>query len=1098
MSDSHASASSLAAHALGAGRADSQIDDDIAATQRSILEELHTISEEALSGNSDHFHHLLDNLGELHSQSSVIKMQHEQAHSTSNLAEISQILKGQVMSQDGEGLTTVASPSGSNVATLLSTKPVVDEVIASQQAITEVPIATSVRSKIASVAANQTTWKQGDDDAETNSNVEAAAIASELLSLQSNLPVVTPHSESLSASRHPLATSSELVEMVPNQADGSFELDHADLFDGIEADAFDDIELSPPVRRHIPLPSLDRSVSVMQSQPPASPTRLRDHNHPDSLEGTTSDPYAEDAAEYAPTPQLPPGSQMTSFLDPCFAGFKTGHNKQVKLSDKALQRARRLMLELDESTDLLPPPQASQSSSQRLAAGAGMLSQVSQHHVNGGDTQARVPMQEIVPSQSNDSANGGGRQPSCAVNKVSEPQAVTLVPAAPATQLAPARKIEPHPFATPNPSGNGLLPSSHTLASPMRTPAAASGSRFTTPQPSKRISLGMMPRGELGGSSTGKKRSLPRFVTPFKGGKRPRAEDSPDPASPLRIPNVAITSNIAASPLQTRVYPSSSKAHTKVSQGPAVFRMKSDVARNKLAAIGRPEHYSSLQMVARGVPDEVLIILNDASQAARYAFELPDRGLLMQQQALEELHAKGCSNADMAWVQNHWTLILWKLAAMVRLEPSSASERWSWNELIRQLLYRYEREVHMAQRSCLKRIQERDSSAARPMVLVVSKILEEDTEVQAPSGEVSMRKSTILELSDGWYRIQAQIDPVLTNACNRGRLRIGHKLAITGATLDAQGEGKEVLSAYHMSSLVLAANSVSLARWDAKLGFAPSPFCASLRSLTSEGGLISLMDVVITRVYPLAYVDVDKSNQNAERGEQEEAEEREAWLKRRESAMQELELKWEAENRRLYDLVEALSDLAGESFLPSIPDDPTGRLESLANQVFDQLRAERNPASAVREKVVVAGHISLVPWLHSFAKNAVLAEDGMGGGSRLGAELDRICPPRKVRDFRIVKFRDARLPPPPPPASFSAAAQQASVNGSATKKKNPYARTVQLTVRDAARLGDELREGRRFLVTNLVPMSKSAWRKPDDEAEVYLTTRRDTKWRPVG
>ncbi len=54
------------------------------------------------------------------------------------------------------------------------------------------------------------------------------------------------------------------------------------------------------------------------------------------------------------------------------------------------------------------------------------------------------------------------------------------------------------------------------------------------------------------------------------------------------------------------------------------------------------------------------------------------------------------------------------------------------------------------------------------------------------------------------------------------------------------------------------------------------------------------------------------------------------------------------------------------------------------------------------------------------------------------------------------------------------------------KKKNPYARTVQLTVWDAATsLGDELQEGKRFLVTNLVPSSKSAWRKPDDEAEVF-------------
>uniref|UniRef100_V5GGE5 BRCA2 OB1 domain-containing protein n=2 Tax=Kalmanozyma brasiliensis (strain GHG001) TaxID=1365824 RepID=V5GGE5_KALBG len=500
-----------------------------------------------------------------------------------------------------------------------------------------------------------------------------------------------------------------------------------------------------------------------------------------------------------------------------------------------------------------------------------------------------------------------------------------------------------------------------------------------------------------------------------------------------------------------------------------------------------------MQMIAKGVPDEIVVILNDASKAAQYAFESSDGTLLTQHVALEELLARGCSAAKLPWVQNHWTLILWKLAALVRLEPSSAPERWSWDELIRQLLYRYEREVHLAQRSCLKRIQEHDSSAARPMVLLVSKIFEEETEVQDRSGAIVPRKSTILELSDGWYRIQAQIDATLTCACQRGRLRIGQKLAVTGATLDAVGDGNEVLAAYHMTSLILAANSVSLARWDAKLGFSATPFCASLRSLTPGGGLVSLMDVVLTRVHPLAYMDADRANFNpsAARGEQEEEEAREAWVKKREDAVQQLQLQAESDNGRLYDLVEALSDLLGDSFLPSVPDDPTGHLMAVANQLFDQLRAQPNPASAVNQLVVAAGHTSLVPWLHNLAKGAILAGEGMGG-SRLSEDLDKLCPPRKVREFRVVKFRDARLPPPPP-----AAAQQSNGNGAGPKKKNPYAREVLLTVYDAGKLGDELREGRRFLVTNLMPSERSAWRKADEAADISLCTRRDTKWRPL-
>lgn len=60
--------------------------------------------------------------------------------------------------------------------------------------------------------------------------------------------------------------------------------------------------------------------------------------------------------------------------------------------------------------------------------------------------------------------------------------------------------------------------------------------------------------------------------------------------------------------------------------------------------------------------------------------------------ALEELKRRGCSLATKSWVDNHWSLILWKLAGMVLLNPDQEKDpekrRWCWSELIRQLLYR--------------------------------------------------------------------------------------------------------------------------------------------------------------------------------------------------------------------------------------------------------------------------------------------------------------------------------------------------------------------------------------------------------------------------
>jgi len=61
-------------------------------------------------------------------------------------------------------------------------------------------------------------------------------------------------------------------------------------------------------------------------------------------------------------------------------------------------------------------------------------------------------------------------------------------------------------------------------------------------------------------------------------------------------------------------------------------------------------------------------------------------------EALKELIDRGCTLATKPWVDNHWSLILWKLAGMVNLDPTKEAnvdeKRWCWVEVIRQLLYR--------------------------------------------------------------------------------------------------------------------------------------------------------------------------------------------------------------------------------------------------------------------------------------------------------------------------------------------------------------------------------------------------------------------------
>jgi len=72
--------------------------------------------------------------------------------------------------------------------------------------------------------------------------------------------------------------------------------------------------------------------------------------------------------------------------------------------------------------------------------------------------------------------------------------------------------------------------------------------------------------------------------------------------------------------------------------------------------------------------------------AVHYSF-YSSSGPLGPTAAFEELQNAGCTLATEDWVHNHWGLILWKQAGMLCLDPSEAW-RWSWEETIKQLLYR--------------------------------------------------------------------------------------------------------------------------------------------------------------------------------------------------------------------------------------------------------------------------------------------------------------------------------------------------------------------------------------------------------------------------
>ena len=79
------------------------------------------------------------------------------------------------------------------------------------------------------------------------------------------------------------------------------------------------------------------------------------------------------------------------------------------------------------------------------------------------------------------------------------------------------------------------------------------------------------------------------------------------------------------------------------------------------------------------------------------------------------------------------------------------------------------------------------------MVVCVCGIQRFATPAEADNEEE--KSEIMLEVTDGWYRINAQIDAALKRAVESGRIAIGRKLAICGAKVSASTVGKMLITA---------------------------------------------------------------------------------------------------------------------------------------------------------------------------------------------------------------------------------------------------------------------------------------------------------------
>ncbi|KAJ3590252.1 hypothetical protein NHX12_008206 [Muraenolepis orangiensis] len=242
----------------------------------------------------------------------------------------------------------------------------------------------------------------------------------------------------------------------------------------------------------------------------------------------------------------------------------------------------------------------------------------------------------------------------------------------------------------------------------------------------------------------------------------------------------------------------------------------------------------------------------------RGGVQLADRGWLVPRDdgtvGKEEFYRALCDSPGVdlkllspEWAYNHYRWVVWKLASMERAFPASMASLWlNPEQILLQLKYRYDVEVDHSRRPALRKITERDDTAARTLVLCVCGV---------PAS--SSPPPAVVWLTDGWYAIKAQLDAPLTAMLHRGRLAPGGKLLIYGAELVGSQDGCSPLEAPEGLMLKIGANSCRRARWDTKLGFHrdPRPFQLPLSSLYSTGGQVGCVDLLILRCYPVLWME---------------------------------------------------------------------------------------------------------------------------------------------------------------------------------------------------------------------------------------------------
>ena len=190
---------------------------------------------------------------------------------------------------------------------------------------------------------------------------------------------------------------------------------------------------------------------------------------------------------------------------------------------------------------------------------------------------------------------------------------------------------------------------------------------------------------------------------------------------------------------------------------------------------------------------------------------------------------------SVTWLKNQYKWIIWK---NMYLGFSCSEEKpcLAYEYIKKELLYRVNLEDCLCKRSCLKLIFECDGPANTFIVLIVSNI-----------------KGKMLELTDGWYSILAEVDEQISNHIEEGLIYPGKKLCIMNAKMNIE-TAFDPLEGYLKKNMILNSNSVRSAIWSQPVGYQKEKaFPVSIASVVGGCGVIPEVNIIVTRKFPILF-----------------------------------------------------------------------------------------------------------------------------------------------------------------------------------------------------------------------------------------------------